>query len=84
MALTFQEACAAVARAAGWDPAPWGWENDEIFVLAYDYQGDPMPAGEPDLLVHKQTGELRWVSNLREMLPALGLRPIGHPPCIAM
>ena len=78
--LTFQEARDTVAATQGWDPAPWGWENDEVYVIAYDYGNDPIPSGEPDLLVVKRTGQLRWVSDLSASLSVDDLRPVGtHP-----
>lgn len=77
MAISFDEARAMVAATQGWDPARWGWENDEVFVMAYDYGDEPIPAGEPDLIVDKLTGESRWVAD-RSLLPSL--RPIGTPP----
>lgn len=81
MAISFEEARAIVAAAQGWDPAPWGWENDEVFVMAYDHGddpgGQPTPDGEPDVLVDKDTGRLRLVT---ESPPAPNLRPVGDPP----
>ncbi len=75
--LSFDEARAVVAAAQGWDPAPWGWENDDVFVVAYDYGDEPVPADEPDLMVDKRTGELRWVLRVAGEPPASDLRPIG-------
>lgn len=69
MAITFEEARALIAAAEGWDPAPWGWENDEVYVLTYA-DAD----GEPDLLVDKKTGRYWRVS---DDPPAPNLRPVG-------
>lgn len=80
MPLSFEDARAIVAAVQGRDAAPWGWENDEVFVMAYDYGDDPAPVGEPELLVDKYTGELWWVAGLGGRPPAPDLQPVGiHP-----
>lgn len=74
--LSFDQARAIVAASQGWDPAPWGWENDEVFVMAYDHGDAPAPVGEPDLLVDKSTGELSWVASVAGRPAASNLRPV--------
>lgn len=75
--LSFDEARAIVASSQGWDPAPWGWENDEVFVMEYEHSDDRVPVDEPDLLIDKRTGELRWVENLADEPAAQNLRPVS-------
>ena len=75
--VSFDEARAIVAAQQGWDPAQWGWANDEVYVMAYDYGEEPAPLGEPELLVDKRTGELRWVHCSAGQPPAPDLRPVG-------
>ena len=57
--------------------ADWGWENDEVFVVPFDYEGDIPPRDEPVRLVDKRSGGLIFRS-ARET-PS-GLSPVGHPP----
>ena len=59
----------------------WGWENDDVYVLAYD-PVDPAVVlfDAPALLVDKRTGKLREVYGLLGDDPAPGLTPIGNPP----
>ena len=74
MAITFDQARAIVATSEGWDPAPWGWENNDVFVMAY---ADAEPhTSEPYLLVDKHTGGLIWVDSQAANPPAANLRPI--------
>ena len=77
---TFDEARALVTAATGQPTADYGWENDDVFVIAIDYGDDTPPFDEPDRLVDKVTGELREVYGLLGDDPAPNLRPIGDPP----
>ena len=54
-----------------------GWENDQVFVVLFDYGDDIPPPDEPARLVDKRSGELIFRS-AREA-PS-GLQPIGDPP----
>lgn len=78
--ISFEDARRIVGIETGEPIAPWGWENDEVFVLAIDYTDGDMPIGEAEPLVDKRTGTLRWVSGMMGEPPAPGLRPIGKPP----
>jgi hypothetical protein len=78
--VTFAEARAIVVAAVDSAVAEYGWENDDVFVVALDYGDEPTPFDEPDRLVDKGTGELREVYGLLGRAPAPGLRPIGDVP----
>jgi len=52
-----------------------GWENDEVFIVPFDYGDDPAPPDEPVRLVDKRSGTLTFHS-ARET-PA-GLRPVAR------
>ena len=57
--------------------ADWGWENDEVFVVPFDY-GDDIPAvDEPARLVDKHSGKLIFCP--AGETPS-GLRPFNGPP----
>ena len=77
--ITFDEA-RAKAAAAGHPAADYGWENDNVYVIAFDYGDELPPFDEPDRLVDKHTSELREVYGLLSHDPAPNLRPIGNPP----
>jgi hypothetical protein len=97
--ITFDEAREVVAQAIGPDDpeadfevAPWGWANDEVYVLlagthiavygptsyeeALTLQIDDTPA----LLVNKETGEFTQVYGLLGEPAAPDLVPIGERP----
>ena len=61
--------------------ADYGWENDDVYLLAYD-PVDPAVVmfDAPALLVDKRTGKLRGVYGLVGDEPAPGLVPLGSPP----
>lgn len=80
MTVTFEQAQETVANATGHSPADYGWQNDDVFVVALKYDDDMPPFNEPDYLVDKQTGEFREVTGLLGQPPAPNLRPIGNPP----
>ncbi len=75
--ITFDEA-RAKAAAAGHPAADYGWENDNVYVIAFDYGDELPPFDEPDRLVDKHTGELHEVYGLLGHDPAPNLRPIGN------
>ncbi len=60
--------------------AAYGWENDDVFLIAFDYGDEGPPFDEPDRLVDKRTGVLREVFGMLGNDPAPNLRPIGNPP----
>jgi hypothetical protein len=82
--ITFDDARAIVAASTDvrsmypdeFEVVEYGWENDDVFVVAVR----PVVFDAPDLLVDKQTGELRRVFGLLGRDPAPGLRPIGSAP----
>lgn len=51
-----------------------GWENDEVFVVPFDYGDDVPHIDEPTRLVGKHSGRLIFGSP--DALPP-GLRPVG-------
>ena len=53
-----------------------GWENDEVFIVPFDYGDEPMPPDEPVRLVDKRSGTLIFRS--AGETPA-GLRRVGRP-----
>ena len=57
--------------------AGWGWENDEEFVVEFDYGDDPAPIEEPLRVVDKRSGELTFRSITAR---PMALRPINDPP----
>ena len=83
--MTFEQACRVVQvndkhRPVDTDGRPypvahWGWDNDEVFVVPFDYGDDVPPVDEPVRLVDKRSGELVF----RGKTPS-GLRPINNPP----
>jgi len=78
--VTFDEARALVAAAMPPYPvATYGWENDDVFVIAFDYGDDDVPFDEPDWLVDKRTGTLRKVHCLLGRDPLPNKRPINNP-----
>ncbi len=62
--------------------ADYGWENDDVYVLAYHSSVDPdeLLFDAPALLVDKRTGELTEVYGLLGHDPAPNLVPVGNPP----
>jgi hypothetical protein len=76
---TFDDARAMVTHTTGLATHGYGWENDDVYVVAVDY-GDDIPFDAPDYLVDKQTGELRVMYGLLGHEPAEDLRVIGTPP----
>lgn len=57
--------------------AEWGWENDEVFVVPFDYGEHTPPLDEPARLVDKRSGELTFRSALQT---PPGLHPVNNPP----
>lgn len=55
--------------------AGWGWENDEVFVVPFDYGGDIPAPDEPARLVDKRSGEL--IFRAAGETPS-GLRPVDR------
>jgi hypothetical protein len=80
MTVTFEQARETVAKATGRQPADYGWQNDQVFVVAFDYGDEMPPLDEPDYLVDKTSGQMREVTGLLGLPPAPDLRPIGNPP----
>lgn len=80
MTVTFDQARSTVADATGRQPAEYGWQNDQVFVIALDYGDDAPPFDEPDYVVDKTTGKLQLVTGLLGAPPAENLAPIGNPP----
>lgn len=86
--ITFDDARTVVASApsvrsrfgAALQVADYGWENDDVYVVAVTAaDGEPV-FDAPDLLVDKRSGELREVFGMMGSAPAPGLLPIGEPP----
>jgi hypothetical protein len=77
---TFDQARAKAAAAAGRPAAEYGWENDDVYLIGFDYGDERPPFDEPDVLIDKRTGELRAVYGMLGHAPAPNLRPIGSPP----
>lgn len=86
MSVDFEQARQVLVRAAAAEGddrpvAAWGWENDTVFVLAFDYGPDGRePLGEETPVVDKATGRLRWEFSERGEPVAPNLRPIGAVP----
>lgn len=80
MTVTFEQARETVAQAMGRQPADYGWQNADVFLMAFDYGDEDPPMNEPDVLVDKATGAIREVFGLLGRPPAPNLRPIGNPP----
>jgi hypothetical protein len=59
--------------------AEHGWENDDVFVMAFDF-GDAIPLGDPEILVDKLTGAVFEIAGLLGADPAPNLRPIRDVP----
>lgn len=78
--ITFDEARATVAATTGLATAEYGWENDDVFVVAIDWGAELPGFDEPDHLVDKTTGAYRKVVGALGMDPAPNLTPIGAPP----
>ncbi|CAN5146712.1 hypothetical protein BH11ACT6_BH11ACT6_34850 [soil metagenome] len=85
--ITFEDARRVVEQSSsvrdfypdGFAVAAYGWENAEVFVLAVTTDDGPA-FDAPDLLVDKQTGELREAYGLFGEDPAPDLVPIGDVP----
>lgn len=85
--LTFEQARRAVQANDKYRPvdvdghpypvADWGWENDEVFVVVFDYGDDTASREELVRVVDKGSGQLTFRS--ASAMP-LGLRPINDPP----
>ena len=58
-----------------------GWENDEVFVVPFDYGGDIPPRDEPVRLVDKRSGGLIFRSAWALAL-ALVVHGIGWVACL--
>ena len=86
--ITFERARAVAAASRkvrrffgeGYSIRPYGWQNDEVFmVVALAADGVEM-FDAPDVLVDKQTGALTLVYGLLGKMPADNLVPIGDVP----
>lgn len=85
-ALTFQQARRVVQmrdrhRPVDADGRPYpvsegGWENDEVFVVPFDYGVDAPADDEPARVVDKRSGELSYHPPAKT---PPGLRPVGGP-----
>ena len=80
MTITFEQARETVAQVTGRQPADYGWQNNEVFLVAFDYGDEDPPMDEPDVLVDKVTGAIREVFGMLGNPPAPNLKPIGNPP----
>lgn len=68
--------------------APYGWENDKLFVIIAGTKADVTGDGDIDTLtmdapartVDKKTGELKEIFGLIGRDPAPGLREVGEWP----
>lgn len=78
--VSFDDARATVAEKTGKPVARYGWQNDDVFVVAIDWRGDLPDFDAPDHLVDKRTGEHREVFGSLGRDPAPDLTPIGNPP----
>ena len=80
--MNFNDARAAVTEFTGQPTHSYGWENDDYYHVAIDYQG-AIAFDAPDLLVDKHTGEVLEVFGLLGLPPAEDLRKIGDAPDLA-
>ncbi len=88
MDVTFEQARATLAEELGFQGdgrrvAAWGWENDEVFVLAFDVRTDDSEADDSDDDVVVDDPELEgWgtAEDVRAMREGLKLIPPGWDP----
>lgn len=88
--LTFADARAAISAAPamrkfygdGFQVAEYGWENDEVYLMALSPADGVAIFDAPALLIDKETGKLTEVygAAVQGVPPAEDLRPIGNPP----
>lgn len=84
VSVTFDEARRLAGEATGFDPAPYGWENDDVYRVTFLWGDGGPPYDNPATLVDKATGQVRRIAGLMGHEPAVGLRPIGPwPPELA-
>ena len=88
MTITFDDARAVAATSKSvrdyfgdYTVLDWGWENDDVYVLAYE-STDPeaLLFDAPTLLVDKRTGKLTEVYGLVGADPVPDLTPVGPNP----
>lgn len=88
MTVTFDEARTAVqadtsVRAffgAGFTVADYGWQNNDVYLMAVDAADGVALFDAPAILVDKRTGTVIQQAGLLGRPPADNLQPFGEPP----